>query len=124
MRLFSWLFDLIRRWWRRRKPRKAFAGAVQLESSVDPGPHLKAGKLVLVGPKEKPKWLRFQCPCGCGDVIALNLMASHYPRWTVEIHEDGTLSAMPSIDATTCGSHFWIRRNQIRWVGPVGSRVS
>ncbi len=115
-RLFFWLFDPIRRWWRRRKRRKAFSGAVQLESSVDPGLQLKAGKLVLVGPKEKPKWLRFQCPCGCGDVIALNLMASHYPRWTVEIHKDGTLSAMPSIDATTCGSHFWIRRNKIRWV--------
>ena len=115
-RLFFWLFDPIRRWWRTRKRRKVFAGAVHLESSVDPSTELKAGKLVLIGPKQKPKWLRFKCPCGCGDVIALNLMASHYPRWSVETHENGTLSAMPSVDAKTCGSHFWIRRNKIRWV--------
>src|SRR5271157_3260487 len=116
MRWLFRFFDSIRQWWRRRKRRKTFAGVVQLESSVDPGPELKAKKLVLIGPREKPKWLRFECPCGCGDVIALNLMASHYPRWSVEIYEDGTLSAMPSVDDRKCGSHFWIRRNKINWV--------
>jgi hypothetical protein len=116
MRWLSRFFDSIRQWWRRPKRRSAFAGTVQLESSVDPGPELKAKKLVLIGPKEKPKWLRFECPCACGDVIALNLMASHYPRWSVEIHKDGTVSVMPSVDAKTCGSHFWIRHNKVRWV--------
>jgi hypothetical protein len=116
LRWFSWIFDAIRRWRRRRKRRRAFDGVVRLESSVDPASALVAGNLVLIGPKDKPKWLRFRCPCGCGGVIALNLMATHYPRWAVRIYTDGTLTVMPSVDAETCGSHFWIRRSQIKWV--------
>jgi hypothetical protein len=116
MRYLRALFRSIRQWWRNRKRRHRFAGFIHLESSVDPALELKAGKLVLIGPKEKPKWLRLKCPCGCGDIIALNLMASHYPRWFVEIHEDGTLTANPSVDAKICGSHFWICRNRIKWV--------
>ena len=72
--------------------------------------------LVLAGSPERPKWLRFDCPCRCGEVLALNLMASHSPRWAAESHEDGTLSVRPSVDATRCGSHFWIRRSRIDWV--------
>ena len=47
---------------------------------------------------------------------ALNLMASHHPHWTTDLHDDGTLTVHPSVDATSCGSHFWIRRSQIDWV--------
>jgi hypothetical protein len=83
---------------------------------VDPARDLAAKRLVLIGTKDKPKWLRFKCPCGCGDVIALNLMTSHYPRWTVERHKDSTLTVHPSVDAKTCGSHFWIRHSHIDWV--------
>jgi hypothetical protein len=117
--MIRWFFRVLAWIWQRcrwRKRRRAFKGVIQLDSSVDPASEMAAGKLVLIGPGEKPKWLRFKCPCGCGDVIALNLMVSHYPRWSVEIHKDGTLTAMPSVDAKTCGSHFWIRRNKVDWV--------
>lgn len=110
-RAILWLWP-----WRRPRRREEFSGLVSLESSIDPVGVIKAGKLVLIGPVGKPKWLRFACPCGCGDVIALNLMASHYPRWTVQVHEDGTASVHPSVDAKICGSHFWIRHNEIEWV--------
>jgi hypothetical protein len=89
---------------------------MHLESDADPAQELAAGKLVLVGPATKPKWLRMACPCRCGDIIALNLMTSHYPHWTAQLHEDGTLTALPSVDSTKCGSHFWIKRNNIQWV--------
>lgn len=82
----------------------------------DPSRGLKAGKIVVVGPENRPKWLRFDCPCGCGEVIALNLMTSHTPHWKVEVHEDGTLTVLPSIDSMRCNSHFWIRRSHIEWV--------
>jgi hypothetical protein len=114
-----WLYDFfswLERWWRGDHRRFAFGATIRLESSADPKRELAAGKLVLVGTAEMTKWLRFACPCGCGDVIALNLMTSHRPHWKAELHEDGTLTVYPSVDSHQCGSHFWIRRSKIEWV--------
>jgi len=104
------------RWWRLCRRHHTFRGVAFIEPPEDPTPAVQAGNLVLLGPKAKAKWLRFQCPCRCGAVIALNLMASHTPRWSVHLHEDGTLTVVPSVDATNCGSHFFIRHNTIQWV--------
>jgi len=114
-----WIFRLlssIAAWWRRSGRRHAFTGIARVESSIDPAVDISAGKLVLIGPEERPKWLRFACPCRCGEVLALNLMTSHRPHWSVELHEDGTMTVHPSVDAKSCGSHFWIRRSLIEWV--------
>jgi hypothetical protein len=116
MRWLLRLFNSLLTWWRNRKRRRAFSGVAQLESSIDPTSELAAWKLVLIGSPQKPKWLRLNCPCGCGDVIALNLMTSHRPHWSVQLHDNGTLTVMPSVDSKNCGSHFWIRRNKIDWV--------
>jgi hypothetical protein len=116
IRWFLQLFARISQWWRSRRRSNAFSGVEFFDHTVDPASALNARRLVLIGPAEKPKWLRFCCPCGCGEVLALNLMVSHSPRWKVELHPDGTLSASPSVDATACGAHFWIRRNAVKWV--------
>ena len=99
-------------------PRRAteFAGVVFVESGVDPAPHIRKRRLVLVGSQERAKWLRFLCPCGCGQIMALNLMRSHSPHWDVTDHGDGTVSVTPSVHATKCGSHYWLRRNRVDWV--------
>lgn len=117
LKWFASLLNCIRGWWRNRRRQHSFPVVVVVDSSNDPSSAINAGKLVLVGTAEKPKWLRFRCPCRCGDVIAINLMASHSPRWAVELHADGTLTVFPSVDSTTCKSHFWIRRSKIIWVG-------
>ncbi len=106
----------IHAWWISRRRRALFAGVVVCASHEDPLEEIRAGWLVLVGPTGKPKWLRFACPCRCGEVLSLNLMQSYYPRWTVKANDDGTLDVSPSVDARVCGSHFWIRGNQIDWV--------
>jgi hypothetical protein len=111
-RLWRWFTSKFRR----DRQYHDFTGVARVGPGEDPEREVKRRKLVLVGPAEKPKWLRFSCPCRCGAVIALNLMKSHSPCWTVEVHADGTLTLHPSVDATTCGSHFWIRRNRIHWV--------
>jgi hypothetical protein len=43
-------------------------------------------------------------------------MTSHSPHWSTQLHEDGSLTATPSVDSRNCGCHFWIRRNKIDWV--------
>lgn len=92
-----------------------FTGIVFLESSSDATSALKANKLVIIGTAKKYKWLQFACPCGCGEIQALNLMRSHHPFWTIEFHSDRTLTLHPSVDAQKCGAHFWVRRNEIVW---------
>ncbi len=114
-----WLLNLVedvRSFWRKLRRRKRFKGVVRLDSGADSTPEFRSQKLVLVGSKEKPKWLRFACPCRCGEVLALNLMSSHTPRWLVDVHPDDTVTVNPSVDATKCGSHFWIRKSRIDWV--------
>ena len=95
--------------------RMSFDGFEYSESRGLPDSNLKDGKLLLTGSAQKPKWLSFKCPCGCGNVVSLNLMESHYPAWSVTFEKRG-LTVSPSVDVTTCGSHFWIRNNQISWV--------
>jgi hypothetical protein len=73
------------------------------------------GIAALVGAADKPKWLILKCPCGCGQEIALNLMGSHLPRWHVDIKSARRFSVHPSVDATSCGAHFWLRNGQVIW---------
>jgi hypothetical protein len=117
--VFRWIGRLWHRFtarWRRGRRHHDFTGVVLVGSGADPAPAIQERKLVLIGSAQEPKWLRFGCPCRCGSVIAVNLMKSHTPHWTVELHPDGTLTLHPSVDATACGSHFWVRRNRIQWV--------
>jgi hypothetical protein len=56
------------------------------------------------------------CPCGCKDVIELNLLPQVRPRWAVSRHSDGTVSLRPSVwRQKNCRSHFVLRNGQIRW---------
>jgi hypothetical protein len=56
------------------------------------------------------------CPCGCGDVIELNLMEQASPCWSVRKHRNGSVTLMPSVWRTKgCRSHFFIRNSRVVW---------
>ncbi len=56
------------------------------------------------------------CPCGCAEVIELNLLTAVRPRWEVIEHPKGLVSLSPSVRRLEgCRSHFWIRRGQVYW---------
>lgn len=68
-------------------------------------------QLILIG----KKWLRFKCPCGCGQQISINLMHSYSPKWTAVI-KDEKLSLDHSIRLEVgCKSHFSIIDNKVIW---------
>jgi Family of unknown function (DUF6527) len=73
------------------------------------------GIAALVATAGRQKWLILKCPCGCGQEIALNLMGSHSPRWRVDVVSAQQFSVHPSVDATTCGAHFWLRDGRVSW---------
>lgn len=74
-----------------------------------------AGIAALVQGGGREKWLLMQCPCGCGQQIALNLMHSHSPQWKVSVQSAKRFSIYPSVDSTSCGAHFWLRDGQVIW---------
>ena len=56
------------------------------------------------------------CPCGCSNIIHLNLLPDERPCWRVTEHDDGTATLYPSIwRKKDCRSHFWFRKGRIIW---------
>lgn len=109
------LKSLVRYIFRGTKKRKKFDALVFLEKYGSDVTSLKPNVLAIVGPPGKFKWLQLVCPCGCDRIIAMNLMKKYHPNWTIEIHGDDTITVFPSIHASNCGAHFWVRRNLVEW---------
>lgn len=111
---------LFHRWWRdltsRLFVRKHYRRVRHVNSGEDTG-QLQDDEIVLVGPTNHPKWAILRCPCGCGEVIHVNLMKSHYPHWTMTFEREGSLSFSPSlwVDSGRCGSHFLLMCGRVIW---------
>jgi hypothetical protein len=59
----------------------------------------------------------FRCPCGCEDVVVINLDPQAGSAWRYREHQ-GRLTLMPSVwRETGCESHFVVWDNQIYWCG-------
>jgi len=55
------------------------------------------------------------CPCGCGDVLNINLDRRAGKAWRARVDAYG-LSVTPSVwRSTGCGSHFVVWRSEIWW---------
>ncbi|MBZ9764806.1 hypothetical protein LB553_28640 [Mesorhizobium sp. CA8] len=87
-------------------------------TSIDmPAPNeLKPGKAIVVGPRQTPKWMTFQCPSGCGTPLLLSLNPKRRPRWAVASDWLARPTLTPSIRRTDgCRCHFWIRKGRVEW---------
>jgi hypothetical protein len=101
------------RWWQR-LPRRKWRLVLAADEADEVPEQLPSRAAVLVGPAEKPKWIAFDCPCGRGHRVMLNLDRSRSPAWSLVSQRPLTLS--PSIDDSTVGRcHFFIRQGKIKW---------
>ena len=74
------------------------------------------GVVYLVGEGQHLWSVAFLCPCGCGELVQLNLLPDTRPQWDVRTHEDTTVSLTPSVWRTKgCRSHFFLRRGRVEW---------
>lgn len=65
----------------------------------------------------RPRAVVFQCPCGCGEVLSINVDAAAGRAWSAYWHGD-SLSLLPSVWRTSgCQSHFVLWRNDVWWCG-------
>lgn len=58
----------------------------------------------------------FKCPCGCGDLIHLNLLQEASPSWQINFDKMGRISLSPSIERIVrCKSHFTLIKGMVVW---------
>lgn len=59
------------------------------------------------------------CPCGCGQILYMNLIPDERPCWRVTQHPNGTASLHPSVwRKKDCQSHFWFSQGRVYWCEP------
>ena len=76
----------------------------------------ESAKVYLAGEGSNLWGAAMLCPCGCGEVIELNLLKQVRPCWSAEEHADGTVSFAPSVwRQKGCKSHFVLRRGGVEW---------
>jgi hypothetical protein len=69
-------------------------------------------RLVIVGTKQKPKSLLMLCPCGCQELLRINLSPAQGKAWRVNYLSDTSMSLYPSVDLDQrCRAHFIVRDN-------------
>ena len=93
--------------------------------TVDKPPHNstvgKGSFYFVVSAKKQPKWVLFQCPCGCGAIVTLSLQKTHTPHWRLRKGRAHRPSLQPSIWRDIgCMSHFWVYDGRIYWCSDSG----
>jgi len=77
--------------------------------------HLEQQTVYIVGEGRYRWFAALLCPCGCNEIIYLNLRADSHPCWLIKEHI-GTISIEPSIQRLKgCGSHFFIKKGRVQW---------
>ena len=91
-------------------------------SDMDEVPlNIRPRRAYLVGTPSRPKWLVFDCACGGGHRILLNLDAARHPFWTLRLSKiTKALSLHPSVDCHDDGRtcHYIVSNGRIKWVPP------
>jgi hypothetical protein len=90
---------------------------------VEPGQSIEipSKTLVLTKKGNTYTWIRYKCPCGCGELISLSLTPVITPNWSMEIaHENSkrpivTIAPSVYMRNTKCCSHYFITENKVIW---------
>lgn len=114
IQFWLWLWNAVSSLWTPAKPAQ-----VRFEHVEDLPDRPKASTLYIAGEGANAWAAAMLCPCGCGEVIRLNLLREVRPRWDVREHADGAVSLEPSVwRQKGCKSHFILRRGMIIWCEP------
>jgi hypothetical protein len=119
----GWFRSALRLGWFKREPRPRIR--FEAIAAVDRPPNNNAvadGVFYFVSQNQKPRWVLFRCPSGCGEVITLSLQKAHYPHWRLTRTRGGRPTLYPSIWRDVgCLSHFWVYDGRIYWCRDTGS---
>jgi hypothetical protein len=104
-------------WWRRQQRTVPSIDIVEYYERQSEVPvSIPRHKLILIGKGEHLKWAMFECPCGTGHKIMINLSSSRDPHWRV-VFDGGQPSLLPSVNYNDefgrC--HFWLRAGRVEF---------
>ena len=91
-------------------------------SDMDEVPlRIRPRRAYLVGTPSRPKWLVFDCACGSGHRILLNLDPARRPFWSLRLsNATKALTLHPSVnyqdEYRVC--HYILLNGRIEWVPP------
>ena len=109
----------LKRWWQSRHPGPWRVALVVSEADQIPMA-MAASEAVLVASNGISKWLAFDCPCGTGHRVMLNLDRARWPHWTV--FGEAPLTLSPSVDMETADRrcHYLLYYGHVNWVPAFG----
>ena len=74
-----------------------------------------AGTIVIISPQGSPKSIKMLCPCGCGELLTIQLVRASGKSWSLVRGTRGEVSLYPSVWRDFgCESHFLLRNNIAR----------
>jgi len=93
-----------------------YAECIRVPDQATAIQQLASGKIALVMPGNLPKSLKLYCPCGCGEILTVNLMRGAAKAWQVGFEPQRGFSLWPSVWRDSgCKCHFILRSNTA-WV--------
>jgi hypothetical protein len=73
------------------------------------------GKLYLVGEHGRYWIAAMRCPCGCGTLLEMNLLADCEPVWSIKV-DAAAPTLHPSVwRKDACQAHFYLRNGRVVW---------
>ncbi len=76
---------------------------------------VKNGVVYIISEGPEPDTIIFKCPCGCDEVIYLNLLKDTWPCWDFKISWFGLVSILPSVRRKVrCKSHFYLTSGRVK----------
>lgn len=98
------------RFWRRWKADLRAPSVADVPDTIPPR------HAVVVGGPSRDKWLVFDCPCGRGHRVMVNLDPDNRPRWRVT--REWPMTLIPSVDERSAVGHchYVVRDGHVRWI--------
>lgn len=88
----------------------------RIRSVEDLPENLEDRIIYIIGIKEYKWLLGFKCPCGCKEIIYLNILKNVKPSWSFKI-KGQKITIYPSIKREVgCHCHFHVVKSKVYWV--------
>jgi len=83
----------------------------------------QSGDTIAIVQRGVPRWAVLRCPCGCSELLTINLDRRAGPSWKIT-RRNGTVSLSPSVWLTSgCQSHFILWKNKVWMFREPGERA-
>ena len=93
--------------------------AIHVEDDTQLPKHISTHIVYIIGVPGNEWLAKMVCPCGCCEILFLNLLQDESPSWKWHIDTNGTVTLSPSVwRQIGCKSHFILRNGLIKWCKP------